>query len=464
MVMNRLIKPKSEHAMPSWICTTALNDILGEEFSNLSDDSLYRNLDRLYPLRSQIEDSLSVNERTLFNLEQTIFFYDLTSTYFEGQAHRNPKAKRGYSRDKRPDCPQVVVGLVINRDGFPLCHEIFQGNVKDTQTLNHMLDLLAERVKIKRGQTVVVDRGMSYESNLLELKRRGLNYIVASRQSEREKWLAEFDDYGEYEEVVRQPSITNPSQKKSRVRIQLRRSEGETYVLCISDARREKDRAIREKKGKRLLADLHKLERRIRSGKLKDENKISEAVGRLKERYPRVARYYKMMYDKKKKKFEMSVDLEKMEKAERLDGAYLLKSSRMDLNAQEIWKIYMFLTRAENAFRDMKSPLSERPIFHQLQQRVETHIFLCILAYHLLVAIEKKMLDKGRHTSWETIREALATHQVATVVLPTTNGAELRIRQDSVAEDKHKEIYKTLEVPYKIMKPVKTWESKKIRM
>jgi len=160
----------------------------------------------------------------------------------------------------------------------------------------------------------------------------------------------------------------------------------------------------------------------------------------------------------------MSVDLEKMEKAERLDGAYLLKSSRMDLNAQEIWKIYMFLTRAENAFRDMKSPLSERPIFHQLQQRVETHIFLCILAYHLLVSIEKKMLDKGRHTSWETIREALATHQVATVVLPTTNGAELRIRQDSVAEDKHKEIYTILEVPYKIMKPVKTWESKKIRM
>ncbi|MCP5106840.1 MAG: hypothetical protein GY950_25880 [bacterium] len=181
----------------------------------------------------------------------------------------------------------------------------------------------------------------------------------------------------------------------------------------------------------------------------------------MKERYPRVARYYKMTYDKKEKKFEMSVDLEKMEKAERLDGAYLLKSSRMDLNAQEIWKIYMFLTRAENAFRDMKSPLSERPIFHQLQQRVDTHIFLCILAYHLLVAIEKTMLDKGRHTSWETIREVLATHQVATVVLPTTNGAELRIRQDSVAEDKHKELYKILEIPYKIMKPVKTWASKK---
>jgi transposase len=125
MVLNRLIMPKSEHGMPDWIRTTALSDILGEEFSNLCDDSLYRNLDRLYSVRSQIEELLVENERTLFNLEQTIFFYDLTSTYFEGSGHRNPKAKRGYSRDKRPDCPQVVIGLVINKDGFPLCHEIF---------------------------------------------------------------------------------------------------------------------------------------------------------------------------------------------------------------------------------------------------------------------------------------------------------------------------------------------------
>lgn len=490
MVMNRLIHPKSEHAMPDWIRSTALDDILGEDFSTLCEDRLYRNLDRLHPLRSQIESELARQERNLFNLDHTVYLYDLTSTYFEGNALSNGKARRGYSRDKRPDCSQVVIGLVINRDGFPLCHEVFEGNIKDSQTVGRMLDLLDKRVGLKAGGTVVVDRGMSYAGNLEELRRRKLNYIVASRQSERDQWLADFDNYscGEYEEVVRAPSPQNPYQKKGRVRIKMRRSGGgdtdtdtdtdndtdndtdtdnyndkdkETYILCISDARREKDRAIREKQEKKLLNDLNKLKRRITNGKLKRDNKISEALGRLRERYPRVVRYYKMVYDRENKDLCVSVDLEKMEKARSLDGAYLLKTSRSDLTAEEVWRTYMLLTRAESAFRSMKSPLSERPIFHHLEHRVDTHIFLCVLAYHLLVAIEKTLLDKGRHTSWETVRETLATHQVSTVVLPTTNGAELRIRQDSVAEPRHKELYKLLEVPHKIMKPIKTWREKR---
>ena len=457
MVMNRLISPKSEYAMVDWIRNTALEDILGEDFSSLCEDTLYRNLDRLYPKRAMIESALAENERTLFNLDHTIYLYDLTSTYFEGEALANPKARRGYSRDKRPDCPQVVIGLVVNRDGFPLCHEIFAGNRSDRKTLGEMLDILVDRVGLRKGQSIVVDRGMSYDDNLEEIKCRDLNYIVATRQSERDQWLSEFEEAEDYDEIIRPVSPNNLFQKKTRVNVKLKHLEDEVHVLCLSEARKHKDRAIREKKEKKLLEDLKKLQKRIKEGRLKQETKIGEAIGRLKERYPRVARYYKLEYDAEEKKFEVERDEERLSKAEQLDGSYLLKSNRKDLTADEAWRIYSLLTRAENAFRNMKSPLAERPIFHQIERRVDTHIFLCILAYHLLVAMEKTLLDKQVHTSWATVRDILSTHQISTVVLPTNDGSELRIRQASKPEPQHKEIYDLLGIDHKIIKPVKTW-------
>ena len=460
MVMNRLIHPKSEHAMPDWIRNTGLGDILEEDFSSLCDDSLYRNLDRLYPKRGMIESALAENERTLFNLDQTVYLYDLTSTYFEGQALLNPKAKRGYSRDKRPDCLQVVIGLVVNRDGFPLCHEIFEGNLQDRKSLGEMLDILDNRVGFTKGQTVVVDRGMSYDDNLDEITSRGLKYIVATRQSERDQWLSEFEDDEGYQEVIRPVSPNNLFQKKTSVYVKLKRLSNETYVLCLSEKRKEKDRAIRVNKEKKLLEDIKKLQKRIKDGRLKQEVKIGEAIGRLKERYPRVARYYKLDYNPEEKRFQVECDEKRLKKAEQLDGSYLLRSNRDDLTAEEAWRIYSLLTRAENAFRNMKSPLAERPIFHHLERRVDTHIFLCLLAYHLLVAIEKTLLDKGVHTSWDTVRDILSTHQISTIVLPTSDGSELRIRQASKPEPQHEEIYNYLDVTHKIIKPVKTWSRK----
>lgn len=457
MTMNRLITPKSEHAMPDWIRRTALDDILGVDFEDLADDALYRNLDRLHPKRAKIESELVKRERTLFNLDQTVLLYDLTSTYFEGQALANPKAKRGYSRDKRPDCKQVVVGLVVNRDGFPLGHEIFEGNVQDRQTVAKMLDLLDERVGLSEGQTVVVDRGMAHEENLEEIRSRNLHYIVASRQPERNQWLAEFEDTEGFEEVVREPSPLNPGQKKPQVQVKMKRRDGETHVLCISSGRVEKDRAIRENKEARLLADLAKLAKRIENGRLVKPQKIGEAIGRLKERHPRVARYYRMVYDAEERRFSYELDEGKRAKAEQLDGSYLLKSDRDDLSADDYWRVYILLTRVENAFRNMKSPLAERPIFHQLAHRVETHIFLCVLAYHLLVAIEKTLLDQQVHTSWGTIREILSTHQVCTIVLPTDDGSVLRIRKGSTPERQHAHLYKLLDVPKEVIEPRKTW-------
>jgi len=457
MTLNRLVSPASEHAMPDWIRRTALADLLGIDFSTLSDESLYRNLNRLHPQRAAIEQALAAREHTLFNLDDTIYLYDLTSTYFEGQCLHNPQATRGYSRDHRPDCKQVVVGLVLDRDGFPKAHEVFDGNRVDRTTLADMLTTLEQRTGRRGGATVVVDRGMAFADNLKEITDRGHHYLVASRQAERTAHLDAFEDETGWADVIRQPSPRNPGQKKSRVEIKRQLVGSEVHILCRSEGRAEKDRAIREKHEQRFLEDLKKLQARVTTGHLRVEAKVHEAIGRLKERHSRVARYYAITYDAATQAVAWTPHEDKKTKAERLDGGYLLKTDRQDLGDEEIWRLYILLTRVEDAFRDMKSPLMERPIFHHLEHRVQTHIFLCVLAYHLLVAIEKRFLDQGVHTSWATLREQLSTHQVVTVVLPSTNGQTLRIRKGSTPEAIHREIYRTLQLPHEVMKRVKSW-------
>src|SRR6266446_2614436 len=269
MTLNRLIFPLSEHAMPDWMRRSALADLLGVDFSSLHDDALYRNLDRLYPNRERIETELAENEKTLFHLDDTLYLYDLTSTYFEGQAESNPQAKRGYSRDKRPDCKQVLVGLVLDRDGFPKAHEVFDGNRQDRSTVEEMLESLEKRTGQIPGATVVVDRGMAYDENLKQIRARGYHYLVACRQSERMAWLAEFEKNDDWEEVIRAPSPRNPEQKKSQVRIKRRERGNEVYLLCVSAGREAKDQAIREKQEQRLKQDLTALKTRVEKGHLK---------------------------------------------------------------------------------------------------------------------------------------------------------------------------------------------------
>ena len=457
MTLNRLVSPASEHAMPDWIRRTALGDMLGTDFAPLADDALYRNLDRLHPQRAAIEQALAARERTLFNLDDTLYLYDLTSTYFEGQCAHNPQAQRGYSRDHRPDCKQVVVGLVLDREGFPKAHEVFDGNRQDRATLDAMLEALEQRTGRRGGATVVIDRGMAFAENLAQIRARDHHYLVAGRPAERQEHLEAFEDTTGWTEILRTPSPRNPGQKKTRVVIKRQVSGAEVHILCRSDGRLEKDRAIRDQHEQRFLRDLTKLQTRVARGRLRAPAKIHEALGRLKERYPRVARYYALAYDDATRAVTWTTQADLQTRAQHLDGAYLLRTDRQDLSDEEIWRLYMLLTRVEAAFRAMKSPLMERPIFHHLEHRVQTHIFLCVLAYHLLVTIEKRCLDQGVHTSWATLCEQLSTHHVVTVVLPSTNGQILRIRKPSTPEAIHREIYGTLQIPSEVMKPVKTW-------
>jgi transposase len=408
MTLNRLVSPAAEHAMPDWIRRTALGDLLGTDFATLSDEALYRNLDRLHPQRAAIEQALAARERTLFNLDDTIYLYDLTSTYFEGQCPDNPQAKRGYSRDSRPDCKQVVIGLVLDPEGFPKAHEVFDGNRQDRTTLDAMLATLERRTGRRGGATVVIDRGMAFAENLAQIQARGHHYLVASRPGERLAHRDAFDDETGWTEVHRAPSPRNPGQRKTHVVIKRRVVGAEIHILCRSDGRTEKDRAIRDKHETRFLTDLGKLRVRVAKGRLRASGKIHEALGRLKERYPRVARYDELGYDAATRAVTWTEHADKQVKAVALDGAYVLKTDRQNLSDEEVWRLYMLLTRVEAAFRAMKSPLMERPIFHHLEHRVQTHIFLCVLAYHLLAAIEKRCLDQGLHTSWATLREQLS--------------------------------------------------------
>jgi transposase len=458
MTLNRLIAPVSEHAMPAWIRRTALADIFGVSFDALEEDPLYEVLDKLHPHRAAIETALIERERSLFNLDQTIYLYDLTSTYFEGACAHNPKAKLGHSRDHRSDCKQLVVGLVLNRDGFALTHEIFAGNTRDHLTLGTMIDRLRQRVELKEGATVVVDRGMAFDDNLAEIKARKLHYIVASRQPERNRWLAEFEDTDGFTPVLREPSPLNPAQKKTTIEVKIcADTDEQTYVLCRSQQRIAKDRAIRSKQEARLLADIEKLSLRVANKKLVKLEKINQAIGRLLERYPRVARYHRLSHDEKTSTIVSTFDADKHLTAEKLDGCYLLKTDRKDLSADEIWRVYTLLTRAEDAFRDMKSPLVIRPIFHHKERRTDSHIFLCLLAYHLLTAIEKTLLDQGIHTSWASLRDALKTHQVCSVVLPTKDESRLRIRKAATPEPDVQQIYRNLAISPNVITPKHTW-------
>lgn len=457
MTINRLVTPHSEHAMPDWMRRTALGDIVGEDLSMLGTASLYRNLDRLHPHRATIESMLARREESLFDTDTAFWLYDLTSTYFEGQCLRNPQAKRGYSRDQRPDCKQVVIGLALSADGFPKAHEVFDGNRNDRTTVDEMLSTLEQRTGRTHGATVVVDRGMAYSENLEQIQAHGHHYIVASRQGDRIDHLADYEDEHGWSELVREPSPRNPGQKKSRVWVKRLVVGNEAHILCRSDGREQKDHAIRDKHEARLLADLEKLRTRIATGKLTDPAKIHEAIGRLWERHPRVARYYTITYDPSSPTLVWTEDEVKKQRALKLDGAYMLRTDRLDLTDDQAWRIYVLLTRVESAFRAMKSPLLERPIFHHLQDRVQAHIFLCVLAFHLLVVVEKMFLSHGVHSSWETIREQLSTHQVVTISLPTADGSVLSIRRATKPEPIHEEIYRILGIPPTIMQPRKTW-------
>ena len=452
MTLNRLVHPDSERAMVDWARRAAVSDVLGVEAEKLHQDRLYRHMDKLHGKRVEIEHRLYQSEKSLFDLNGALVLYDLTNTFFEGQLKDAPKAKRGHSKEKRSDCKLVAMGLMLDGEGFPIGHEVMDGNTSDGATVPGMLDRLEARTGRSGGATIVMDRGFASAANLDLVRRRGHHYLVAGFQSQRGNLLDDFEELDGWEEI-------QPSSVKENVQIKRVERGDEVFLLCVSPARAEKDRAIREKQEGRLLAELDALARSVRKAAgagrpLKDET-LGERIGRLRERYARAARYYDV--SRENGVLAWSRKAEQHQRARQLDGAYFLRTSDKTLGAEEIWRTYINLTRIESAFRDLKGTLDLRPIHHRKEMRIETHIFLCVLAYHLQVAIERSLHLAGDSTSWEKLREELGTHQVVTVVLPTPEGRTLAIRKAGIPTPKVREIYRRLNLPAEPMKPIRTW-------
>ena len=369
-VINRLCAPCSEFALAEhWYAASALPDLLGVPDDAVTKDRLYRTLDALRRAKEAIEDDLKGRLGTLFDLDYELLLYDLTSTYFEGLAEGNDLARRGYSRDHRGDCKQVVLALVVSRDGFPLAHVTLAGNARDLETVQRIVRAVEQR--FGRSQRVwVMDRGMVSKETLRFLGRDGRRYLVAARRGELARFEKELGRDG-WRRLPDNPDVQVKRLRRGRVH----------YLLARSKPRRHKERAIRRRQRRGLARALRKLHALIAAGRLKKRDKVLERVGRLKARYPKACPFITIAVAARgRPQVSWSWKLDRFKAALAADGAYLLRSNHGGWSAREFWETYIQLTAVEHAFRVLKSHLLLRPIWHQYSGRVEAHVQVCVLA------------------------------------------------------------------------------------
>ncbi len=504
-VLNRLIAQDSEHSVPSWLNTVALEELLGVNVDQFGDDRFYRISDKLLQHQDKIETDLYQREHDLFNLSNSIFLYDLTNTYFVGSAAGNPKAEyNGNQKEKRTDCPQVVVALVVDHEGFIRRHRIFNGKMTDAKSLSRIINDLHKEFQDEPMPTLIFDRGVVSEQNMKLLDSvPHLKYVVACRAGEESDVVDDFQTQPFCELEGREV------RGKSKVEVFVKEHEGMLYLLCKSQGRKAKETAMRNNTERKLEAELMNLKTQIQKGRENNPVKIERRIGRLKERYAGVAKYFAMTYEHRefsyyvapeiilpkrlakslqnlqskadantisfpalKKKLASFAEkypkvyanlqirlkepglswetIDEIEQKQRdLDGNYLLKTNRSDLQQHEIWHLYMTLSRMEHAFRDLKTHLGLRPVYHQKEMRVDGHIFISISAYHLLHAIEYTLRQQGCHSCWATIKRLVSTHRYSTIQLPTVAGPVLNIRKPGILEGIHQDIYNKLGVDWK---------------
>jgi transposase len=437
LAINRLCAPGSELAIEErWYPTTALDDLLHIPDGTINDSRLYRALDHLLPHKTALERHLATRYGELFAAEFDVLLYDLTSSYVEGAAPKDPMLQRGYSRDHRGDCKQVVLAVIVNIDGFPLSYETFDGDRADVTTLETVMRMV-ERKYGQARRVWVFDRGIVSEANLAALRRRGGHYLVGTPRSKLRT----------VERALLEGSWT---QVRDDVEAQLVPMPGgtETYVLCRSTARREKERAIRRRFSTRLEEALQRLEHRMATGRLKDRPKIERALGRLQARYPMVADLYEMGVREESGALRLAWRLIEERRAWRdaREGAYLLRTNLEGQSAEELWTKYIQLTEAEAAFRALKSELAVRPLFHQLEHRVKAHILVAFLGYALWVTF--KHLLHRRRTGLTPARALaqLATLQSADIILPTTDGREIRLRRVATPTPEQQQLLDQLDI------------------
>lgn len=411
LVVNRLIDPGSElRVHRHWFLASAMDELLGVDFAVAEKDRLYRCLDRLLEHKQKLFVWLRQKWADLFQADFEVLLYDLTSTYFEGEMEENPKARRGYSRDGRPDCLQVVIALVITTDGFPLAYEVMNGNTADCTTLRGFLDKI-EQTYGKAKRMWVMDRGIPTEAILAEMRDPGrqISYLVGTPKSRIKKHEQKWLDL--------------PWRKvRDSVEVKLFEQDGETYVLAKSEGRQAKEIAMRRKRIARLLRKLRAMRRSLpardqllmRLGAAKTD--AGRAFGFVQVQIPAVGQPVT------RQSFRFSVDKTKLKDAELRDGHYLLRSNLKDADPTVLWTRYVQLTQIESVFRSLKSELGIRPIFHRLGHRVDAHILIAFLAYSLQVTLKHRLLIHAPGLTPTAVLEKLASIQMIDVWVPTTDG------------------------------------------
>jgi len=423
-VILRLCSPSSDLALAEDVYRkTALEDLLGVPAEKINDDRVYRALDKLLPHKAAVEQHLRTRLGEIFAIEYDLLLYDVTSTYFEGLSESNPQAKRGYSRDHRPDCKQVCIALVVTREGIPLSYEVFDGNTVDVTTVEKIVTTIETRFG-SADRVWVMDRGMVSEKNVAWLRAGGRRYLIGASRS----------DLGRMEQRIVEDADWTRIREDVEVKLVPSEDGSETFVLCRSEQRKDKDRAIVQRFDARLKERLDKLSGRLtRSRKKLDRAQVERQIGRMLERNSRVAGKYEIVVeecDEHRSGLRLVVREESswVSKSRALEGCYLLRTNVTTWTEAELWRTYIQLTQAEAAFRVQKSDLEIRPVWHRREDRVQAHIFTCFLAYVLWKTLEQWTRHAGLGDTARTVLAELAQVQTVDVVLPTTDSRELRIR------------------------------------
>jgi transposase len=423
-VICRLCMPSSDlHIAESLYQQTALDDLLGVPESKVNDDRLYRTLDRVLVHKDAVEQHLRDRIGRLFGIKYDLLLYDVTSTYFEGNAARNPQAQRGHSRDHRPDCKQVCIALVVTREGIPLAHEVFDGNRVDVTTIQEIVDKIERRFG-KADRVWVMDRGMASEKNFEWLVSGGRRYVIGACRSDLrhfEQQLIEAKDWQRIRDDV-------------EVKLCPSESGAETFILCRSEMRKEKDRAIVARATDRLTVCLDRLRKRLISARRPiDRDRVNQQIGRMLARHSRAAQRFTVEIRANPNHASGLSLVVKENRAwqlwsERSAGCYLLRSNVTGWTEEDLWRTYIQLTEAEAAFRIQKSDLSIRPVWHQRGDRVRAHIFVCFLAYALWKTLEQWQAHANLGNSPRFILEELRQVQSVDVVIPIVDGPEVKVR------------------------------------
>jgi transposase len=411
LVVNRLIDPGSEFRLHrQWFDQSAMDVLLGVDFAVAEKDRLYRCLDRILKHKRDLFVHLQQRWKNLFEVSFDVLLYDLTSTYVEGEAEQNPKAKRGYSRDGRPDCKQVIVALVITPEGFPLAYEVMDGNTSDKTTLRGFLAKI-EELYGKARRVWLMDRGIPTEAVLQEMREteRQMFYLVGTPKARVSKYEKQW--------------LELPWQKvRDSVEVKLFSQDGELYVLAKSEGRQQKEIAIRRKKLARLLRKLRRMRKSLPS-----RDQLLLRMGAAKKEAGRAFGFVKIRVPGKNQEvtretFTFHTDRKKLQEAQLRDGHYLLRTNLVAEDPAVLWDRYMQLTQIEAAFKCLKSELGIRPIYHQLEHRVEAHILVAFLAYCLSVTLKHRLQAHAPGLTPRAVLEKFASIQMLDVSFPTTDG------------------------------------------